>query len=270
MKLVVAFLFACETAHSGLAGHYTYWYLIEHYGEEPYLFEISRSVAPSVIIGFVIAWTVNQFFVRRIYFLSKRSIWLAGLISILATIRPAIGIAVAALTVVYPEWRVFRQHAEKMMITSLTVGLAVDCLIAFTVSYYLVQSRNTIITSTRNIVNALLKYTLHTGAILMVFAALELIGLMVWPRTLAFLGLFQIQIQLYANCFLTNLNARENIRRDNTPMVNLTSDNMRISQNRTHPSSAGIEIKTETFTAHHSDRRKSDMSLEKIAPHQQV
>jgi len=268
VKALVAFIFALETIHTSLADHYTYWYLIEHFGETERLMDISWSVGPSVIVGFVIAWTVNQFFVRRIYVLSKKNLWLSITIGVLATIRPVNGFAVAALLFVYPQWPIFKHHAETMMIVGLSLGLLVDCLIALTVSYFLVQNRNTTIASTRSIINSLLKYTLNTGVILMVFAALELIGLLALPKTLSFLGLFQIQIQLYANCFLTNLNARDAIRRDNTPMVNLSSDHAR--HNRTQASSAGIEIKTETFVAVDGERRKSGLSMEKIPPHQHV
>src|SRR5262245_53290258 len=43
----------------------------------------------------------------------------------------------------YPEWNVFHQHVQWMFITGLSIGLAVDFLIAFAVSFYLLKGRDT-------------------------------------------------------------------------------------------------------------------------------
>jgi hypothetical protein len=87
-------------------------------------------------------------------------------------------------SLVYPEWAVFHEHVQWMFITGLSVGLAVDCLIAGTLSYYLLKNRDATTRSwvsisallpgdllsrghsTRNIVNILLWYTINTTAIL--------------------------------------------------------------------------------------------------------
>jgi hypothetical protein len=42
----------------------------------------------------------------------------------------------------YPEWRVYKQHAQWLMIAGLSLGLGVDCVIAFCVSYFLLRGRN--------------------------------------------------------------------------------------------------------------------------------
>jgi hypothetical protein len=84
----------------------------------------------------------------------------------------------------YPDWAVFHQHVQWMFITGLSVGVAVDFLIAAAISYYLVKGRKNgiqsyvsldsycsenakhISSSTQNIVNILLWYTIDTTAIL--------------------------------------------------------------------------------------------------------
>jgi hypothetical protein len=202
MKLLVTFVFVMETVHTALVAHYVVYYLVEHFGDLQVLTQIPRTLGASVVVGFLVAWTVNQFFVRRIYILSRKNWWLAAIISILATVRPAFGLTAAAFTIMYPEWVAFKEHAQWIMMTGLSLGLVVDCLITFCVSYQLLKGRNTIFGHTRNIINTLLKYCINTGAILTIFALMELVGLAASTKSLAFLGAFQIQIQRV--CFLNN------------------------------------------------------------------
>jgi hypothetical protein len=212
LKSFVAFVFALETVHAVLVSYYAYYYWVEHYGELVYLTRSTSTAAGSVFIGLVIAWSVNQFLVYRIYILSEKNLWLSAVISVLATIRPAFGITGVVFVVKYPEWETFVRRAQWIMTTGLAIGVVVDGLITICISYYLLKGRNRVIVSTRNIINTLLKYTLNTGAILMIFASLELIAIVVWPHSLTFVGILHVQVKLYANCFLTILSARHVFR----------------------------------------------------------
>jgi len=230
MKALVALVFSLETASTGLAGYHIENALIENFADYKPLSYIDWSIRTSVMVGFTIAFVVNQFFVRRIYLLSKKNIWLSLAIAILATVRPAFGFAAAGLSITYNNWNAFKNHAQWVMVTGLSLGLFVDCVISLCVAFYLLKGRSTTI---RPIINILLRYTINTGAILSVFAVLELVVLAAFPRTVAFLGLFQVQIQLYANCFLTNLNARQSIRDETMSRVTFGSDSVqRFTLNR--------------------------------------
>jgi hypothetical protein len=95
----------------------------------------------------------------------------------------------------YPEWSVLIIKIKTIATVGLGIGLLVDGLIAVLVSYFLLQGRKSCIVSTRNIINTLVKYSINTGGVLMIGAVLEVIGFSVWSRSLAFMGLFQIQTQ---------------------------------------------------------------------------
>jgi hypothetical protein len=265
LKALVALIITLETVTLALSCHHNYYYLIEHYGEPKLLIKVVWSIRVAVEISFIIAWLVNMFFVRRIYVMSMKKLWIAIPIAIVVTIRPAFGIAANNYSFKYPEWKEFHDHVQWMLITGLSIGLFADFLIASTLSFYLLQNRETSIPSTRNLVNILLWYTINTTAILTFFAAIEMIFLLAQPKTLTFLGLFSIQIQMYANCFLTTLNARHALRRgvrDVTPMVTTLNVAVR-TENQTRMSAANIGVKTDAFLSSRSDNEEQSFNVEK-------
>jgi len=188
MKAMVATIFVLGTIQTAFAANYVGYYLIDRYGDLDALARIQWTVPASAVIGFVITWAVNQFFVRRIYLLSKKNLWLAILIGILATLRPGFGLAACAMTVVHNDWATFTERARWIMVCGLSIGPVVDWLITLCLAYQLLKGwgPNTIAEPTRNIINTLLKYTVNTGVILSVFAVFELITLLTARKTLFF------------------------------------------------------------------------------------
>jgi hypothetical protein len=266
-KALVGVVLVLESLVLSCCCHYIYYYLIQHYGQPQHIVRTVWSVWLSDEIGFVIAWLVNMFFVRRIYVLSNRKLWLAVLIGALATIRPGFGFAATTFAYSDPLWTVFHARVQWMFISGLSVGISTDFLIAFAISYYLVKGRDTNIASTRNIVNLLLRYTINSTVILAFFAALEMIFLLSEPHTLVFLGLFQIQIQLYANCFLATLNARQSLQQNITSVSNVTPlSTLRAStrQNVSHITTADMGIKTDAFNIQSTG--DVNISTEKVNP----
>jgi hypothetical protein len=275
IKILVGIILALESLHLALGAHYNYYYLIEHYGQPEYILRIVWSDWLSSFTGFWISWLVNLFFVRRIYVLSKR-LSISIIIGILATVRPAIGFTASTFPIIYPDWVTFRKHVQWMFITGLSIGLATDFLIAFAISFYLLRGRDTSVPSTRNIVRLLLWYTINTTGILSFFAVVEFIFLLRSPQTLVFLGLFQIQIQLYANCFLASLNARQNLRKRNmthvahaTPMATLKAATVVTSNPGTNTTdlgttTAGLGSRGETVIRSMGESDDVNISTEKV------
>jgi len=262
LKAFVGVILTLESLHLALACHYVYFYLIQHYGETEHLLRIVWSIFLSGRIGFVVAWLVNMFYVRRIYLLSSRNPWLSIFIAALATVRPAFGFVGSSFVSSYPEWAAFSKHAHSFFIAGLSVGLAGDFLIAFTVSYYLLKARDTSIPSTRNIVNLLLWYTINTTAILTFFAVFELVFLVVQPNTLAFFGFFQVQIQLYANCFLTTLNARKSLHRETPVVTTIKMAGLR-GKNQAHITSTETGVQDDAFVNTQLEPENATFSAEK-------
>jgi hypothetical protein len=222
LKFSVGFIFALETAHVALCSYFYYVATIENYGALTF---DARSAVVSFYIGVVIAWIVNLFFIYRIYILSKKNLWLSVVVSIVATIRPTFGFVIVILAIIFRSVP-FGEHARWIMTTSVAFEVLVDGLIAICISYFLLRGRNKLIVSTCGIINRLLMSTLHTGIILMIFASFELLEVVHWPYTsAATLAIFHIQVQLYANCFLTMLNARHEIRHamENGPVVTFSN-----------------------------------------------
>jgi len=234
LKVLVGAIFILETMHAAFGSHYIFYYLINHYGELEYLGKIVWSLDASVTIGFLITWTVNQFFIHRIYILSKGNLLLSVALGALATVRPGFGIAIVSMAAIYPEWTIFEMHARWIMITGLSIGLTVDSLITLCITYLLTNGREVGNTSTRNLIHTLMMYSVNTGAVLVFFGTIELVGILVWSKNLAYLGLFQVQIQLYANCFLTSLNARQAIS-SGLNMTTMQSTNLHFSPYQSHP-----------------------------------
>jgi hypothetical protein len=251
MKALVGFIWLLETIQVALSIYFVDVYLIINFGFPHALTLCEWSLSVAAVFGFIIGWMVNLFFVWRIWLLSK-SVWETSIIGALATTRAAFGITVCYYTFPYPNWHDFRIHAYPYILSGLSLGVVVDCLITLAVSRQLLKGR-TGARDTDALINRLLGYTLNTGFITSLFAIIEIITFLTSPHSLVFLSFVFVQNKLYANCLLATLNARRELRA-RLPAVKVctASDNGSIRVSKWSPglrspaSPRAIQISTQT------------------------
>ncbi|KAI0751630.1 hypothetical protein C8Q80DRAFT_1158588 [Daedaleopsis nitida] len=218
MKGLVAVICVLETAHTAFCILFVYEYLIMHFGDFNYLASINWGMGVTVMTEVVLSVLVQAFYVRRVWIMSNKSTCLSALISILLLIRLGFGIASTIFSYRFPFWEPFRDKTETLVSVSAGLGaaVAVDVLVALTLTYYLLKGRNKWHKESNSRINKIIMYAVNTGAITGAASIIAVTLYAVKPGSLAFLGLVEIQGKLYANSFLGSLNARAAIQRAGT------------------------------------------------------
>jgi hypothetical protein len=133
------------------------------------------------------------------------------IIAALATARLGVGLTIVGIGMSSPDWVVFLSRTKPFIIATPSIGFVVDGLIAGSISWHLLKDRDRMGAWTQSILNALLMYSVSTGAVTTIINALEIVAILALPNTLAYLAFILIQSKLYANCYLAMLNARRAI-----------------------------------------------------------
>ncbi|CCM00559.1 uncharacterized protein FIBRA_02593 [Fibroporia radiculosa] len=92
LRKLVTFVWIIDTIHTAFCMLFIYDYFILGFGDITQLEEIIWPIGVAVIIGVIMAVTVQSFFVYQLSILSKKGLWASILPIILLVIRGAVGI----------------------------------------------------------------------------------------------------------------------------------------------------------------------------------
>ncbi|KAI0071200.1 hypothetical protein K474DRAFT_1679581 [Panus rudis PR-1116 ss-1] len=226
-KFMVLWLWMLETLHTAFCIRMLYFLFIVGYGDLSYALRIDWS-----FINFIIA-TVEGFFLRRIWILSKGSYILvfgtaALLIARMTLHLTALGLGYVTHTTILPllglieqlrysadkgTWENFRSDPGPNITAQISnpLGAVVDGIIALSMIYYLQQGQSEV-DRTSNIVKWIMAYTINSGAIMMVLAVTVTVVYVKVQDSVIFLGIIALIGKVYANCLLGTLNARGMLR----------------------------------------------------------
>jgi len=196
--------------HAALSCHFIQHYFVSSFTDLHALEKVEWSLALVAVLGMIIGWIVNSFFIWRIWLLSNR-LWVVIVTGLLATTRAVIGIYVCCLAFPYRTWAEFTPHAYPYLLAGLVVEVLANSAIAIAVSYELSHGRSGI-RQTDALINRLLIFTVNTGAMTSFIAIAEMVTFVLMSDTLVFLAFVFVQSKLYANCLLATLNARKSMR----------------------------------------------------------
>ncbi|KAI0723614.1 hypothetical protein C8Q76DRAFT_400692 [Earliella scabrosa] len=218
VKTLVAFICVLETAHTAFCIQFIYEYLIRHFADFQFMAGINWGVGVTVLTEVVLAVFVQAFYVRRVWIMSDKSIWLALSISLILAAKLGFGIASAVLSYKFPFWIPYRDQTTSLVTVSGGLGAAAlaDITVALALTYYLLKGRNKWHKESNSRINKIIVYAVNTGAITGAASVIAVILYATMPSSLVFLGLVEIQGKLYANSLLGSLNARAAIQRSGT------------------------------------------------------
>ncbi|KAK7006407.1 hypothetical protein R3P38DRAFT_1708232 [Favolaschia claudopus] len=210
LRTFVIFLFALDTVHLALVSHSIYHTVVTNFGDYVALRKAPWSLLVEVMIGNVISTMVQLFYAARIYTISKKSLLLPILIAICSLTSFVLG---ALYT--HKSFQLEFFQAASGLVVYLTTGLSFiatgDLLISCTMIYLLFKSK-TGFKRTNKAINALVAYTVSSGAITTVFTIGDVITGSVWPSTLIQIPFFFIFVRLHCLSFMSILNSRDHIR----------------------------------------------------------
>ncbi|TFK50160.1 hypothetical protein OE88DRAFT_1736428 [Heliocybe sulcata] len=208
IRCLVWFLLIVDALNSAFECVVAYGYTITNFGN----FEAAangnwRAGTGPVLIG-VIAATVQGFFAWRVYRLTQMR-WFFIMICIFIFVQflgaTLTGIAGSIITP-FVEWN--RWEVKVPIVVWLVLAATVDCLITFTLTFYLRRSR-TGFAVTDHIVTRIIRLTVQTGMLTALWAVLDLVLYLSISSPVHLI--FNLALpKLYTNSLLSTLNARNN------------------------------------------------------------
>ncbi|KAH8102906.1 hypothetical protein BXZ70DRAFT_1006091 [Cristinia sonorae] len=264
IKMTVCLMLIVETIHTGLEIHFIYNYAMVAPQNPALLLRIVWSSAAKIICESTVVILVHSFYIRRIWIVSGRKVWLLAVLVSLLVARTAFSFATAGLMFVHDTWAGFRETALFTSIMSCTLLAIADFSIASTMSYYLYVGQG-LHQRTNRLLHTLMAYCVNTGLLTMICSFATLITFVVFPEKLIFAGLVDVASKLYANSLLGSLNMRTLLRESPKPApsinlnslsgttVQVRSGRSEVSASKAKNTGKQIEIYQQTSTMNVSD-----------------
>jgi len=214
-----------------------------------------------IILGAIIAGSVQLLYARRVYILSK-SVVLPILIMAFAAVAFSFGIFYTAREIALDYLYEFHSLIWIASI-ALTVYAVTDVLIAGSMCWYLYRQR-TGFSRTDSTLSILMVYSIHTGLLTSVLATAVTISSAVSPASLIRVAIRWVLSECYINSLLAMLNSRDYLR-DRSTTNNLEST-FKLSSIRIEPQSEARQPSV-SINVHHSTitdygRNPSDRDVE--------
>ncbi|KAH9926436.1 uncharacterized protein B0H18DRAFT_1118935 [Fomitopsis serialis] len=197
-------------------------YLIASWADGTVQDWIPWSIGGSVMLTALMTFIVQCFFAWRVHTVSHRKWWITIILTSVASGRLIAALVSTAYMIRLQSYEAFRREVGWVFTLGLSLSALLDILVASSLCYYLRKSRSAF-SSMDAIINTLTFYTIQNGSLTFVTTFISLI-LWVTVDNLIFLGLHFAITKLYANAFLSTLNARKTLRLqqssvDNDPSV---------------------------------------------------
>ncbi|PCH41709.1 hypothetical protein WOLCODRAFT_137556 [Wolfiporia cocos MD-104 SS10] len=221
LKCLVYSVFIYEWVQTGLITAAAMDVYVYHYGDQLALVEFHNTWFSATIMCGLISATVQCFFAWRIYQLSRSRV-LAGCVVVLAFFQGISSIICGVFEKQEVVASALQGHLLKAAVSWLAGSVVVDVLIAVSMTILLLRSKSGI-AQTDALINRMVQLVVETGTLTASLAILVLICANVRPlhRTLVYEAPALILTKMYSNTFLTNLNNREYIRRQDKSAVEL-------------------------------------------------
>ncbi|KAJ7635902.1 hypothetical protein B0H17DRAFT_1107338 [Mycena rosella] len=212
LKILVAFVWGCELAHTLCIGYGLYVWTISEYGHPELIFGHSNtSLAIAVVFSGLIGASVQGFFSFRIYSLSRKVyiplfIWIISFWRLLSSILVLTG-TLQSSTVEGAEgqwgWA---------LLASWSVSAANDLVITVALVTILIRQRTYAQKRTVVLVDKLIAWTIETGMLTSACGILMLICFVTMRNNYIFLAFFAVEARMFSNSLLASLNSREMLR----------------------------------------------------------
>ncbi|KAL4079695.1 hypothetical protein J3A83DRAFT_4211780 [Scleroderma citrinum] len=204
LKFFVSILFVLVTFQSVAYVYWLYIFLINHFGDSTYLLRLTWECALSAIIISIVGASVQLFYARRIWVLTRNFI---VVFLIVVTSITGSAFAIASSFVVLPL----------IVIVWLAAAAATDLLITSTLVWYLRRFK-TGISSTDHIIDRMIRLSMQTGLPTTICAIFDLATFVAFgPNT--HLIFSAPLIVLYTCSLMANLNARKDWKFDGATVV---------------------------------------------------
>ncbi|KAJ7501201.1 hypothetical protein B0H11DRAFT_756159 [Mycena galericulata] len=204
LRILVTFLFCVETANTVLDMAMMYQPLILEYGQQPVFFPTVLVAQPLSVV--LVSMPIQIFFAWRIYQLTT-SLWIFLLVSVLALANFAGGLwtSIRIYVLKHVASKVLLHNSALLWLLS---ACAADVIITLSLVITL-KRKKTGFRDTDSVVDKIIRATIQTGLITALFSIFDVVCFTAFPGdTINFIWDIALS-NLYANCLLSTLNARQ-------------------------------------------------------------
>ncbi|KAF8629508.1 hypothetical protein AX17_005634 [Amanita inopinata Kibby_2008] len=246
-KLAIAGLWLLDTFDSALNAHILYHYMVTNYLNPLAIIEPVWSICIHVALTSLSNFMIRSMFAHRVYRLSNKNIPLTAWLVAVSALDLAVGLYI---TVIAFKLTTFLQldDISKYMYLNFSSATASDLSLALALCYLLYHSR-TGFRKTDSLIKILMLYTVNTGLVVAIDAALGMIMYAVMPHNLIFLAFYLLLSKLYLNSYLATLNARRDLRKamDDTVSIHLSQLSQLPRYDHGSSATSGEKTRTETL-----------------------
>ncbi|KAF5375930.1 hypothetical protein D9615_008228 [Tricholomella constricta] len=216
VRVTAASMILFDLASSFLIAQSVYYYLIPNFGSLVPLNSVTPEISAECLLSTMITFNSQMYFVYQLYSVKRmgRSRWLVlGSITACAVMAFAGGIACVATMYIFHSGVLSHRNGTFAIFFGVAKGFgaATDVLATIAMCMYLTSSK-TGITETNTLLNKLMQFVIHRGALVTLIQTLLLITFYAAPRKLYWLA-FHINVtKLYANTFFAMLNGRNHLQ----------------------------------------------------------
>ncbi|BGO99442.1 hypothetical protein RTBOTA2_002664 [Rhodotorula toruloides] len=213
IKAAVAAVFVVGLAHTACSIYTVWFYAIEGYGQPSFIADCVWSFALDPLQTSIVAGIVQLHYAWRVYLVSKRSVYLPALISLLTVLQFALGVYLSVMALQVAPWPQLHRKLDWAVGAWLFILAAADVIITAGLSYFLAQVRSDF-KQTNSIVGSIIRLTIANNALTAVTAVISGI-LFVADKASAwhvFFGL--VVIRFYSISFLSSLKLRKTVAGD--------------------------------------------------------
>ncbi|KAF9267071.1 hypothetical protein L218DRAFT_955541 [Marasmius fiardii PR-910] len=225
LNITVGVVYLLDTVHQCMLLHFTYTYLVSHFGDPVILGTLLWSILAMVLLTSLIGFICQSFLAYRVWVLSRGKFHVVGIV-----LLPILGLF--ACTLAYFGKAVpFTQFIQLGQVGGYSravnvLGAVSDVTITVALSFYLWSSKSGM-RKTDAIVNRLILFCVRTGALTTLCAICSLITISVLPNTFIYITFYCTLARWYTTSLLSTLNARAELRSKTgaTSVANVSFDN---------------------------------------------
>ncbi|KAI8969883.1 hypothetical protein BD414DRAFT_502460 [Trametes punicea] len=266
LKLIVIALWLLDTAHQALIISIPYHYLILNYANPIALLTTVWSIPTEIIVNAVIAFTVETFFVLRIWKLSRNP-FVTAICMLFTVAHLTMNLVFPIRTFFYPNLVEAETKLKSTGSSGLGVAVVADVTISAAMVWYLRKGR-TGLRKSDDMIGRLIMLTVTTGSLTTTFVIANLIAYLAAPSQLYTLFFNFMLGKLYINSLLTSLNSRTFVRGGNDTTVHVNSVPLSTFQAEQGTVNIGMSGRVTDITATSATipmKSESDMSDMKFA-----
>ncbi|KIM37755.1 hypothetical protein M413DRAFT_448271 [Hebeloma cylindrosporum] len=245
LKALVFWVWTLDTMHTVIISITMYHYLVLSYFKPVLLGMIHWSVPTGLLVNSFTAFTVNWFFLGRIFRLSSKRFrwWITTITGIMSVAHFAFALTTFALIFQIKETAgLMKSDALRIYaVTPLGVTSLLSNLLITAALCYLLHGNRTGFKKTDLMVSKLIMYAIHRCLLIFLGSLAELLSFKLLPNTMWFLAIDFIYGKLYANALLATLNGRTSIRSAESKAA---SDTVHLSEINFHHSACANEAKS--------------------------